>query len=569
MAEQSFLKALFFGVIAEDILFPYPELNDPERTRLYALLDGVKKLEVDPVAIDEAGQIPDALMAQLKELGLFGLNIPVEYGGLGLSSMAHARVIDELARIDGSLALMLTTHGAIGTNGILLYGNEEQKQRYLPRLARGELIAAFALTEHSSGADAGVVRTHAKLDESRGVYVLNGEKPWVSNGAIANLFLVFARTSEPEQGHKPRMVSLLVERGPGVETGRRHSTLGMRGVHINSIGFHDVVVPEHDRVGELGQGFKVAMEVLNDARLAMSAAMVGQCRSVVSLSLERLHKRRSFGRAIGEFPILKDKVSKMMADSYAVESMVYLSCGLADRRVEDYSLESAVSRVAASESLWRIVNEAMQVAAGTGFVKPHPIERRMRDARAHFVVDGTNEVLRCFIALSGMRGPGKEMSGVVGAMHEPLKGFGLLRDFAVRKVREALRRERVTRCHELLGEQAALFEELTDELSRAVERALRKHGQEIAEMQYTQMRVANIVIDLYALAACLSRTTLLIERRGEVGAGRQIDLTRMFARAAEGRMRASLARLETNDDELRKSIAARAYTDGSYSFDVV
>jgi acyl-CoA dehydrogenase family protein 9 len=297
--------------------------------------------------------------------------------------------------------------------------------------------------------------------------------------------------------------------------------------------------------------------------------MVGQARAVLNQTVELVGSRRSFGRVIGEFPILKDKITKMMADVYAIESMTYLTTGLADRGVDDYSLESAICRVASSEALWRVVNEAMQAAAGQGYVASSPLGRQMRDARAGFVLDATNEILRCFIALSGLRGPGMRLSEVVGAMYEPVKGFGLLRDFALRKVREALRRERLNRAHPLLGREAVIFEETTEELSRAAHRALRDHGAEIAEMQYTQMRIANVAIDLYALAACLSRTTLAIEQRGEGGASRELDLTVTFASAAHRRMQQSIAGLAHNDDERRKSIASRTYTDRGYPFDIL
>jgi acyl-CoA dehydrogenase family protein 9 len=570
MNEQSFVKALFFGVVAEDVLFPYPQLAPAERDRVRDLVRDVRRfldVEVDPERIDRERAIDDRTRASMAKLGLFGLGIPAEHGGLGLSQTAQARVFEEVATRDASLALTLVAHGAIGLRGLLLFGTDAQKRELLPALASGEKIAAFALTERS-GSDAGSIRCHAAKDETTGAYRLVGEKPWVTNGAIAGLVTVIARTSALDEGHKPRLTALLVDRGPGVSVGQRLDTLGVRGADVSTLGF-DTTVPKERVLGDVGKGYKVAMAVLNEARLALSATMVGQARTIVNQTVELMGSRRSFGRVIGEFPILKDKITKMMADVYAIESMTYLTTGLADRGLEDYSLESAICRVASSEALWRVVNEGMQAAAGRGYVADSPLGRQLRDARASFVLDATNETLRCFIALSGLRGPGMRLSEVVGAMYEPVKGFGLLRDFAVRKVREALRRERVTRAHPLLAREAVIFEEVTDELSRAAHRALRDHGAEIAEMQYTQMRIANIAIDLYALAACLSRTTLAIEQRGEGGASREIDLTVMFASAAQGRMAASLARLEHNDDELRKSIAARTYTDRGYPFDIL
>lgn len=569
MDEQSFMKALFFGVVPEDLVFPYPQLAPAERQETRRLVSEARRFldgAADPDRIDRTRAIPDELLDGLRRIGLFGMGIPTEHGGLGLSATAQARVIEEVAAVDASLALTLLAHVAIGTRGLLLFGTEEQKRQLLPALASGERIAAFALTERS-GSDAGGIRCRVAPDPAGGQRIV-GEKPWVTNGKIADLITVVARTSRLDEGEKPRLTAFLVDKGAGVHPGPRHETLGVRGADVSTLQL-DVVVPDDRVLGEGGKGFKVAMAVLSEARPALSAAMVGQAKTIVNQTVELLGSRRSFGRVIGEFPILKEKISKMMSDLYAIESMTYLTTGLADRGIEDCSLESAICRVASSEALWRVVNEAMQVAAGGGYLSTSPLGRQMRDARAGFVLDGTNEILRCFVALSGLRGPGMRLSEVVGAMNEPVKGFGLLRDFALRKVREAFRRERVTRSHPLLAREAVIFEEITDELSRVAHRALRDHGAEIAEMQYTQMRIANVAIDLYALVACLSRTTLAIEQRGESGASRQIDLTTMFARAANARMQQNLARLEHNDDELRKAIAARTYTDRGYPFDVL
>lgn len=568
--EASFCKALFFGVVAEDLIFPFPQLGDDGLASTRELSARVRRFaesEVDSQAIDRDGRVEPKTMARMRELGLFGLSVPKELGGSGLSRLAAARVVEELSAADASLGLVALAHEAIGLRALLSFGSEEQRRRYLPSAATGERIVAFALSEESSGTDAGTTRTSAQRAE--GGWVLSGDKPWVTNGEYADVFIVFARTSRFDEGEKPRLTPFIVERGPGVVVGARRETLGLRGAGVAQLSFRDVRLPADAVLGEVGRGFRVAMEVMTDARVALSAWLFGQLRSLVNWTVSRVQKRRSFGRAIGEFPILKNKVAKMLADAYAVESMTFLTAGLVDRRVDDTSLESALSRVAASEALWRTANEAMQIAGGSGYLATLPLERRLRDARGGLVVDGTNETLRCFIALSGLRGPGERLAGVESAMYEPVKGFGLLRDFALRKVREAMRRERMARAHPLLAREAVLFEEGTDALARAAERALRDHGREIAEMQQTQVRIANVVIDLYALAACIARATSAIEQRGESGARREIDLTSMFASAARGRMQASLGRLEHADDALRKSIAARAYTDGGYPFDVI
>jgi acyl-CoA dehydrogenase family protein 9 len=199
----------------------------------------------------------------------------------------------------------------------------------------------------------------------------------------------------------------------------------------------------------------------------------------------------------------------------------------------------------------------------------YPYERWLRDARINLIFEGTNEILRCFIALSGMQGPGRALVDVARAMREPIKGFGLLSDFAIRKARTALGRERISRVHPVLAREGVVFEESVADLAKNVEKVLRKHGKDIAEMQYTQNRVANLSIELYAIAAVLSRTTRVIEKRGEEGARREIDLASIFVAASERRIREIVQAFDNNDDELRKATASRAYADGGYPLDVV
>ena len=571
MIEGSFLKALFFGVIAEDVIFPYPELSEPERQRVQTVIDLLGHFaaaDLDPAAIDRDGVIPQATLRSAGEMGLMGLGIGVDHGGLGLSASAYARVLQEVASYDASLATLLYMHEGLGAAPLLAVGSEEQKARFLPRIASGELLTAFALAEAGSGSDPGSMRTQL-IEADDGSFRLSGTKRWVTNADIASVFVVFARTRPADEGHKPRMVAALVEKGPGVEVGPRQDKLGLRGVGVCDVEFDGVRVPSENLLGERGKGYGVAMEALTGARVALSAALVGQCRAIVNESVASVQQRHSFGRRISEFPLIKDKITRMMADTYAVESMTYLTAGLADQGVEDYSLESAVCRVAGSEALWRVIGDAQQLSGGAGFMRGHSFERHLRNARGAFVLDGTNETLRCFIALSGMQGPGNKLTKVVAAMREPVKGFGLLREFAVKKVREKLRRERLSRAHPLLSREAVVFEDSVDELARAAERKLREHGDEIAEMQYVQLRISNMLIDLYALAATIARTTRAIQKHGEEGARRHIDLTTMFANAAEGRIRGHLAKLETNDDELRKAIASKTYTDNGYPFDVL
>ena len=572
MNEQSFMKALFHGVVAEDLVFPYPHIAPEERERTTALLDNVRKFftaSVDSARIDDEACISAQVMAGLKALGLFGLRIPRELGGLGLGTPSYARVLQEIAGRDASIAVTLGAHQGIGLKGIELFGSDELKRRYLPRLARGEWTAAFALTEPSAGSDASAIKTRAELSTDGTHYVLRGSKLWITNGGFADVFTVFARTSPPGEGNKPRLTAFVVERSMGLTSGPNADKLGIRGASTTEVVMNEVAVPVENVLGEVGKGFKVAMEVLNHGRLGLAAGCVGMSRALVRLVIERVQERRAFGRNIGEFGLVKDKVADMLARTFAIESMTHLTAHILDMPGADFSLESAICKVAASETLWAIADDAMHIAAGIGYMTDSPYPRMLRDARVNLVFEGTNDILRCFIALSGMQSPGNELSDVVKAMREPIKGFGLLGDFALRKARSAFGRERVSRAHALLRRETVIFEEYTAELASQTEVVLRKHGREIAEMQFTQRRIADMAIDLFGIAACLARTTDAIERRGEEGARRELDMTTLFVNGARRRLRQIMSDFQRNDDELRKTVASRAYVDGAYPFDVL
>jgi acyl-CoA dehydrogenase family member 9 len=570
MREQSFMKSLFFGVIAESLVFPWPELDAREVDTLRPILDGARRYfhdGVDSANIDREERIPAEVMTGLKNLGLFGMLVPRRYGGAGLSTTGCARVLQELGALDASVAVTVAAHQSLGVKGLLLFGSPETKDRYLPRLATGEMVAAFALTEPGAGSDARAIQTRA---EKRGDgYVLNGSKIWITNGGIADLFTVFARTSAADEGTKPKITAFLVERDWGVRNGPNAPKLGIRGSSTTEVFFENVKVPASSVLGEPGRGFKVAMEVLNSGRMGLASGALGMCKRVIKLAVERCNDRRAFNRPIGEFGLIKDKVASMMADTWALESLTYLTTGMVDAGIADFSVESAICKVVGSETCWRVIHQALQIAAGIGYMAEYPYERLLRDARVNLIFEGTNEILRAFIALSGMQGPGRELVDVARAMREPIKGFGLLSDFAIRRARTVLGREHMTRHHPLLGREAGVFEEYVQELARVTAQVLRKHGRDIAEMQYTQKRIAEMAIDLYSIAACISRTTRAIEQRSEEGARREIDLTSIFVAAAERRLEHLVVAVDRNDDELRKAVASKTYVDGRYPFDLV
>ena len=573
MSDESFMKSLFGGVVAEGLILPYPEATRGEADEVHAVLDGLRKhsSRIDPARIDRDEAIPSEVRISLAELGIFGLSIPKAHGGAGMRTTPYARVVQEVSALDSSLGLTLQAHASLGVTALTEFGTDELKAKLLPRLATGDAIAAFALAEIGAGSDAGAIQTRAELIDDE--YVITGEKAWVTNGGIADVFIVFARTSPADDGAKPRLTAFVVEIGPGMQgritRGDNEPKLGVRGASTTSVTFERVKVPRSNVLGEVGRGFKVAMEVLTMARLSLATSCLGTTKRLLKMSVDRIAERKTFGRNIGEFGLVRDKVAQMSSELFALESMAYLTTGLVDAGRSDFAIESAICKVFASETLWRVANESQQVAAALGYTRTQPWERLLRDARMAMVFEGTNEILRCFIALSGMQAPGLQLAEVSKAMREPIKGFGLLGDFALRKARSALGRERLSRAHPVLAAESVCFEEYTSHLAKSVDKVLRRHGKMIAEMQYTQKRIADVAIDLYAIASVVARTTRAIERRGEEGSRREIDLASVFVASAKRRMADNIAGMDENDDELRKAIAQKTCSDGGYPLDVI
>jgi acyl-CoA dehydrogenase family protein 9 len=452
---------------------------------------------------------------------------------------------------------------------VVLFGNEEQKQKYLPRLASGEWVAAFCLTEPGSGSDAASIKTRA-VRQADGSFVLNGGKIWITNGGTADFFTVFAQTEIEKDGQKKdRITAFLVERGMGVRSGNEEHKLGIKGSSTTAVYFDDVRVPAENVLGQVGGGFKVAMGILNNGRLGLAAGAVGGAKQVMRLALAHASSRRQFGRALSSFGMIQDKIARMMIECYAAESMVYLTTGLIDRGTEDYSVESAACKVFGSEMHWRVVNESLQIAAGVGYMKEYPYERLLRDARINLIFEGTNEILRCYIALTGMQGPGDRLAQLAEFIKWPLKGYGLAMDFVIDKFKtQYYGGDGIAHMHPVLKKEAVLFEDWVPELSKNVEKTLRKHGKNISEMQFVQRRVADVAIDLYAMVACISRATQALLDRGPE-AEREARLCRAFCGRAAHRIKRNIRMFDDNDDELLKQIANDAFDATEYGLDVL
>jgi acyl-CoA dehydrogenase family member 9 len=572
---MSVAKNLMAGRILEEQLFPYPALRDKDREVLGMMIDAIDEFlrprHQDFKHWDREAQQPAEFIQGLRDLGLFGLIIPEEHGGVGLSNAGYARVLCQSSSHDSSVSLTIGAHSSIGMKGILLFGNAEQKARYLPKLASGEMIAAFCLTESGAGSDAASIRTQA-VKNADGGWTLNGEKIWITNGGIADLYTVFARTSS-EAG---KITAFVVEAAwPGVSHGAHEDKMGIRASSTTTVSFADVRVPAANVLDVEGKGFKVAMAILNNGRTGLGGGAVGGMKTLIALAAQQAQTRKQFDTPIAQFGLVREKISQMTVDCFAAESVVWMVAHYIDSGVEDYSVEAAISKVFASEALQRGAYEALQIAAGSGFMRDYPYEQMTRDCRILTIFEGTNEVLRLYIALSGLKDLGKSLGELKAAVDDIfnnfIKGFGVLTDYAEKRLTRAtgVGRDKITApLPDALREAAQVYERYTVELAKACDYLLRKHGKSIAGRQHDLKRVADIGIDLFVGLCVLSRAASLGRTPGEPGV-QAIAMARLFAQQAKRRMANTVRRIARNEDEEMDRLAGFILDKGSYPWDVV
>jgi len=565
----SFCKSLFSGAILDELVFPYPKQKPEEQENLNLILDTLRKFahdHIDSKKFDEAEQMPVEVINGWKELGFFGLVIPETYGGYGLNYTSYVRIMEEIGTFDGSMALLIGAHQSIGLKGLLLYGTEEQKKNYLPRLASGEMIAAYALTEPGAGSDAGSIQTRAVRDEIKGVYRINGSKMWITNGGIADFFTLFAREEiQTGSGVKQDKISaFMVTRDMGIKSGKEEKKLGIRSSSTTALYLENVEVPFSNLLGERGKGFKIAMEILNSGRVTLAAGAVGGSKSALKQILHYVRERHQFGKPLSEFEIIKKKITQITLNIFAAESMVYLTTGLIDSEKIDFSLESAICKVFATDALWFNINECMQMAGGIGYSKEYPYEQNLRDARVNTLFEGTNEILRIFIALARIEERGEYLKKLGKAIKDPAKSYGLLTDYAVQYMKDRLTKERIRIIHPILSKAKAEFENWAKNLHITTERMLMKYGKDIIEKEIIHERLADAVIYLYAMIACISRVDTNIKKKGMEKCLDQISMCNLFCEQAWRIIRRNILMVDKNDDENVLKVANIVLEDKQY-----
>ncbi len=575
----SFMSQLAFGSIEEDQLLPYPKMKPADQELFKNVRGSLEQLfkphEHDFRKWDAEGEWPDSFLEELKQFGLFSLIIPEAHGGMGMSTTAYSRTLQEISRHDGSVAVTVGAHSSIGMRGLLLFGTDAQKEKYLARLASGEMLAAFCLTEPGAGSDAASIKTHAQ--DMGDHWLLNGNKLWITNGGIADFYTVFARTSAPNE--KSQITAFIVTRDlGGVSSGPHEDKMGLRASNTTTVIFENVKVPKENVLGEVGRGFKVAMKILNSGRTGIGGGSVGVMKRIIELSTRQAKERAQFGKPIAEFGLVKQKLGHMVVDCYATESAVNMVNHFIDSGHEDYAVEAAITKVFGSEAMWRTIDEGLQIAGGNGFMREFPYERLLRDARINRIFEGTNDILRLFIALTAMNNVGSELkelaASLKGIFDNPIKGFGVLSDYARRRaslVTSYVKRDKqhFTKLHPAVTRQQAVFEALTAELATAADRLLRKHGKNIIGKQFASRRIADAMIDLFVLACTLSRVSTSVSEKGAASATKELEILEVLTGQVGRRVRANFAKLEHNDDELIKSLADHAFDVEAYSWDNV
>jgi alkylation response protein AidB-like acyl-CoA dehydrogenase len=575
LPDQSVAKSLFGGKILHANVFPYPRMREADREVLGPMLDAIDAFlgdrREDFRRWDVEAAQPAEFIQQLRELGLFGLIIPEEFGGLGLSNAAYARVLNQTSRYDTSVSLTIGAHSSIGMKGILLFGSVEQRARYLPRLATGELIAAFCLTESGAGSDAAALRTTARRQPD-GSWVLNGEKIWITNGGIADLYTVFARTD----GTEGKITAFIVEAAwEGVSHGHHEDKMGIRASSTTTVSFADVRVPAENVLGEEGKGFKIAMAILNNGRTGLGGGAVGGMKAMLALSSRQAQERQQFGRPIADFGLIREKIAQITVDCFAAESVVWMVAHYIDSGFEDYSVEAAISKVFATEAANRAAWEALQIAGGNGYMREYPYEQAVRDARISPIFEGTNEILRLYVAMSGLKDAGKALSDLKSAMDDifsnPIKGFGIFSGYAGRRIAQATGVNlgpAFAGCPGDLRGSCTVYEKYTLALAGAAEQVLRKYGRGVVDRQYDLKRLADVAIDLFVGLCVMSRAaTLGLESPEQKDRVHAIAST--FTQQAKRRMAANLRRLEKNEDDELDALATAVLADGGYRWDVL
>ena len=495
------------------------------------------------------------LIGKAADLGLIGANIPEEYGGLGLDQTSGALIGENIGR-SASFATTLGAESGIGLLPIVYFATEAAKQKYLPKVASGELITAYALTEAGSGSDAMAAKATAKLSDDGKEYILNGEKMWITNGGFADIFIVFAKVD----GDK--FSAFIVERQPGLTSGAEEHKMGIKGSSTTALVLSDVRTPVENLLGEVGKGHKIAFNVLNIGRFKLGAMCIGGMKLMVHETVRYANERRQFGKSISSFGAIKAKLAEQAIRTWVGESMIYRTLGLIEagigavdakdmdarlRAIEEYAAECSIIKVALSEYCDFVADEMVQVYGGYGYSADYPAERAYRDSRINRIFEGTNEINRMLI-------PGRLMKSALSGNLALLPAAQALMDEVLSPQLGGLDDDDT-----LLAVEDKLTKNAKKVALMTLGTAAQKYMMKLGDQQEILMGIADIIMDAYAMETAILRARKLAASEGETAAARYLDMTRVFCNDAveriETRAKSTLAGM-SEGDELRTLLAA-------------
>jgi len=563
-----FAKGLFQGHFVADWVMPYPRIPAAQQTELDKTLAELREFlddKLDPVAIDRQAEIPREVIDGLGRVGVLGMTAPVEYGGRGFTQMANCKVLEEIGSRCASTSVFVNAHHSIGIRALLLFGTQDEKQKWLPKLMTGEHLGAFALTEPEAGSDAANVQMQARPSEDGSHFILNGEKRYITNAAIAHVLTVMARTPMPGSSKTAITAFLVTPDMPGFTMlEARMPKMGIRGTATGRFALRDVRVSKENILGPMGKGLKVALTVLDFGRTTFGACCTGAAKTCLRLAIEHAKTRKQFNKTLGEFHLVKKKIARVAADAYAMEAMTTITASLIDRGLEDYMVETAMLKVFTTERLWEAINDAFQIYGGSAYFVDLPLERMLRDARINQIGEGSNEVLTSFIALVGMRGPGMEFKEIYDTMLKPSRaGIGRAWTAGMHRLGATVRIPDVPVVSAELGSFANQLGRLIWRFNFAVNRALIAYREPILDMQLVQERIAGAAMDLFASTCVLSRwdSELQLARRNGDSSPSTNSAADLFMRQSFRRIRDFLAGLKDNDDKTLMAAADSALAD--------
>lgn len=545
-----FAKELFFGRFLTDAIFPYPRLSREEQATGDEAVTEIRKFaeeRIDPVAIDREADIPRDVIRGLADIGVLGATISPAFGGRGLSQQNYCRVMEVIGGRCAATAVFVNAHHSIGLRGLELFGTAAQKQKWMRPLVNGEQLAAFALTEPEAGSDAANVQTTATPASDGKGYILNGQKRYITNGGIAQVLTVMARTPDPNDPEGKVTAFLVTPDMPGFEVlEARMPKCGIRGTATARLAFRDVFVPKENVLGPAGKGLKVALTVLDFGRTTFGASCTGAAKYCLQHAVEYARTRRQFGKSLSEFELVREKLAQAAANTFAMESATYHTAALIDRGADDYMLETAMLKVFASDALWTIVNDTLQIHGGAGYFSDQPFERMMRDARINMIGEGANDVLRSFIAMVGLRGVGLEMQEV---LKKPWKVASLWHGTA----------PAIPVAHSRLQPAVANLSRQVAQFGRACQVTLFQHREGILDHQLVHARLGDIATELFLSSCVYSRLMAVAAGNNSDGAvsNREMQAGLLFMKSAHRRNAQRLAELRDNDDgEVNRTAAS-------------